>query len=263
MAFKGLLTLVQVYSTDWALGRVFSQVGRLRARETVKKLLAVVIALIYLRGYRQIGKMKKPNLYARLGLSVGASAAEINRAAREVALLHHPDRNAGNAQIFVELIEYTRVLKDPTWRWIYDRFGLQRRDLGRGERVAELFFDKYLKMMAEFAHLAVHILISALLQRHYRFYPIFMAYMGLLVAVHILIFTVEGKLLSTLAFISGQATPHELIRIVLQNFSLLVLYIHYYVHYFYGIREEAMRQKLIELHEHALRRVEELKREEK
>ncbi len=60
--------------------------------------------------------------YTALGLASSASAAEIKKAFRQLAALHHPDRNpAGNAaQRFRAVQEAYEVLGDPGRREAYD-----------------------------------------------------------------------------------------------------------------------------------------------
>ncbi len=74
--------------------------------------------------------------YAALGVSRTASAEEIKRAYRKLALKYHPDRNEGdpNAEArFKEVNEAYAVLSDPDKRAQYDRFGAD----GFGARYTE------------------------------------------------------------------------------------------------------------------------------
>ncbi|HXJ21991.1 MAG TPA: DnaJ domain-containing protein [Polyangia bacterium] len=67
------------------------------------------------------------DLYLLLGVSRSASGAEIRRAYRKLALLHHPDRaGAASAQKFASIAEAYRMLSDPTARSAYDAHLLQR-----------------------------------------------------------------------------------------------------------------------------------------
>ncbi len=65
----------------------------------------------------------KRDYYEVLGISKSASADEIKRAYRKLALEHHPDKNSGNDSRFKEIGEAYEVLKDPQKRQQYDRFG--------------------------------------------------------------------------------------------------------------------------------------------
>lgn len=60
--------------------------------------------------------------YEILGVSKSASADEIKRAYRKLALKHHPDRG-GNHDEFTKLNEAYQVLSDPQKRAQYDQFG--------------------------------------------------------------------------------------------------------------------------------------------
>ncbi len=70
--------------------------------------------------------MIKRDYYEVLGVPRNASPAEIKRAYRQLALLHHPDRNPGNREAedkFKEAAEAYSVLGDTEKRGTYDRFG--------------------------------------------------------------------------------------------------------------------------------------------
>jgi molecular chaperone DnaJ len=70
--------------------------------------------------------MAKPDYYAILGTSRDATAEELKKAYRKLAMRYHPDRNPGDKQAeakFKEVNEAYDVLKDPEKRAAYDRFG--------------------------------------------------------------------------------------------------------------------------------------------
>ncbi len=70
--------------------------------------------------------MSKRDYYEVLGVSRDASAAEIKKAYRRVAMKHHPDRNPGNKESedkFKEANEAFEVLSDDQKRGRYDQFG--------------------------------------------------------------------------------------------------------------------------------------------
>jgi len=70
--------------------------------------------------------MAKQDYYATLGVARGASAEDMKKAYRKLAMQYHPDRNPGDARAeakFKELNEAYDVLKDDTKRAAYDRFG--------------------------------------------------------------------------------------------------------------------------------------------
>ncbi|HSQ00853.1 MAG TPA: molecular chaperone DnaJ [Candidatus Dormibacteraeota bacterium] len=77
----------------------------------------------------------KRDYYELLGVERTASAEEIKKAYRKVALKHHPDRNPDNKQSeesFKEASEAYQVLSDPERRAQYDRFGHAAFEQGAG-----------------------------------------------------------------------------------------------------------------------------------
>lgn len=70
--------------------------------------------------------MAERDYYDVLGVSRGASAAEIKKAYRRLAMRHHPDRNAGDKDAEAKLQEVNsayEVLSDAQKRSTYDQFG--------------------------------------------------------------------------------------------------------------------------------------------
>src|SRR6476660_9213371 len=72
--------------------------------------------------------MSKRDYYEILGVSKNATADEIKKAYRKVAMQYHPDRNPGDKSAeekFKEAAEAYEVLSDADKRAKYDRFGHQ------------------------------------------------------------------------------------------------------------------------------------------
>ncbi len=67
--------------------------------------------------------MSKRDYYEVLGVSKNASADEIKKAFRRLAVQHHPDKEGGDESKFKELNEAYEVLKDSEKRKRYDQFG--------------------------------------------------------------------------------------------------------------------------------------------
>lgn len=69
--------------------------------------------------------MWQSNYYQILGVSQDASAEDIKRAFRQLAMCYHPDRNPENTEEagekFKEINEAYEVLGDEKIRWQYDR----------------------------------------------------------------------------------------------------------------------------------------------
>ena len=68
----------------------------------------------------------KRDYYEILGVSKGATADELKKAYRKLALKYHPDKNPGDKQAeekFKEAAEAYDVLSDPDKRARYDQFG--------------------------------------------------------------------------------------------------------------------------------------------
>ncbi len=70
--------------------------------------------------------MAKRDYYDILGLSKSASASEVKKAYRKLALKYHPDKNPNNEEAakeqFVKIGEAYEVLSDPSSRSAYDRY---------------------------------------------------------------------------------------------------------------------------------------------
>lgn len=67
--------------------------------------------------------MSKRDYYEILGINKDASADEIKKAFRKLAVKHHPDKEGGDEAKFKEASEAYEVLKDSTKRQRYDQFG--------------------------------------------------------------------------------------------------------------------------------------------
>jgi len=79
--------------------------------------------------------MAKRDYYELLGAQKGASADELKKAYRKLAMQYHPDRNPGNAEAehkFKEINEAYDVLRDDQRRAAYDRFGHAAFEQGGG-----------------------------------------------------------------------------------------------------------------------------------
>jgi molecular chaperone DnaJ len=72
--------------------------------------------------------MQEKDYYRILGVTKDASADEIKKGYRKIAMQHHPDRNPGNKEAeekFKIASEAYEVLRDPDKREIYDRYGIE------------------------------------------------------------------------------------------------------------------------------------------
>ncbi|HRN48508.1 MAG TPA: DnaJ domain-containing protein, partial [Niabella sp.] len=91
--------------------------------------------------------MSKRDYYEILGVSKSASADEIKKAYRKVAMQYHPDRNPGDKaaeEKFKEAAEAYEILSDADKRAQYDRFGHAGvsgagRGFGGGMNMADIF----------------------------------------------------------------------------------------------------------------------------
>lgn len=95
--------------------------------------------------------MAKRDYYEVLGVTKSASADEIKKAYRKLAMKHHPDRNKDDKNAeerFKEISEAYAVLSDPEKRKQYDMFGkagfhqkYSQEDIFRGFDIGDLFRD--------------------------------------------------------------------------------------------------------------------------
>ena len=75
--------------------------------------------------------MAKNDYYQTLGVGREATAAEIKKAYKKLAMKHHPDRNQGDKSSekkFKELSEAYEVLSDDNKRQTYNQFGHEGMD---------------------------------------------------------------------------------------------------------------------------------------
>lgn len=85
--------------------------------------------------------------YSTLGVDRSASADEMKRAYRKLALQHHPDKPTGNEEKFKEINEAYQVLSDPEKRAQYDQFG---EAVGSGQWAGGFGFDPFEVFRREF-----------------------------------------------------------------------------------------------------------------
>ncbi|MCX7375479.1 MAG: molecular chaperone DnaJ [Alphaproteobacteria bacterium] len=87
--------------------------------------------------------MAKADYYTTLGSARDASADDLKKAYRKLAMQYHPDRNPGDAAAeakFKEVSEAYDVLKDEQKRAAYDRFGHAAFENGGGQQAGGFDF---------------------------------------------------------------------------------------------------------------------------
>src|SRR5260221_5880669 len=103
--------------------------------------------------------MAKLDYYEELGVAKGASADELKKAYRKLAMQFHPDKNPGDTkaeQRFRDISEAYEVLKDDQKRAAYDRYGHAAFENGGGQAAGGFgfgstgFADIFDEMFGEF-----------------------------------------------------------------------------------------------------------------
>jgi molecular chaperone DnaJ len=102
--------------------------------------------------------MAKQDFYEVLGVSKSATADELKKAYRKLAMQYHPDRNSGDKgaeQKFKDISEAYDILKDDQKRAAYDRFGHAAFDQTGGRGPGDFgfsggFADIFDEMFGEF-----------------------------------------------------------------------------------------------------------------
>ena len=94
--------------------------------------------------------MAKRDYYEVLGISKGASADEIKKAFRKLAVTYHPDKEGGDEAMFKEINEAYEVLKDQQKRQRYDQFGQAVRRVARAVIHLRAFRVLAVKMVKAF-----------------------------------------------------------------------------------------------------------------
>src|SRR5437660_5316951 len=88
--------------------------------------------------------MAKQDFYEILGVSKSASADELKKAYRTLAMKHHPDRNPSDKSAekkFKDINEAYDILKDDQKRAAYDRFGHAAFEQGGGRGPGDFGFN--------------------------------------------------------------------------------------------------------------------------
>ncbi|XP_004363605.1 hypothetical protein CAOG_03877 [Capsaspora owczarzaki ATCC 30864] len=99
------------------------------------------------------GKPAGPDYYEALGVPRDASAADIKKAFRKLAIKYHPDKNPEAKDLFQLINEANGILGDEKLRAIYDRDGAhgvkaeQKRDMKKGPNRAADDLDDIFKNM--------------------------------------------------------------------------------------------------------------------
>jgi molecular chaperone DnaJ len=102
--------------------------------------------------------MAKQDFYEVLGVAKSASADDLKKAYRKLAMQYHPDRNSGDKnaeQKFKDINEAYDILKDDQKRAAYDRFGHAAFEQGTGRAPGDFgfsggFADIFDEMFGEF-----------------------------------------------------------------------------------------------------------------
>lgn len=77
--------------------------------------------------YKVLGLIKKDN----------PASTDIARAYRQLALLHHPDRNPDGAELFKQISAAYAILSDPTKKQLYDQHGVVAGENGEAQEATE------------------------------------------------------------------------------------------------------------------------------
>jgi molecular chaperone DnaJ len=101
-----------------------------------------------------MGSTVKRDYYEVLGVAKNATAEELKKAFRQLAMKFHPDRNSADPEAeekFKEVTEAYEVLSDPKKREAYDRFGHQGVQGGFGGGFNPETFSEFTDIFGDFS----------------------------------------------------------------------------------------------------------------
>ena len=125
--------ILKIFLSDKIMNILFTRTKIITANKKLQMAILLLSFFLYLHLYYYVMIDTEPTFYDSLGVSKQADDAAIRKGFRQLSKHYHPDRNPQYAKLYTDLQEMYNILKEPDYRWMYDRFNIKLEDF-RGNR---------------------------------------------------------------------------------------------------------------------------------